>query len=95
MGDNEISNGTQTTLELNLNGFHLNLMNTTKSWDENFKQYGDLMQKSIDDIDSFFKPDELTDLHQRAKKSSITQVCRFSKFEHILNFFIFVFFFHV
>lgn len=74
MGDDGISERFRAELELELDQFHTNLTNTSKSWDKLLIQFSNSMQQSMDDVQTYFEPNELEDLHDTTKNYIMDQV---------------------
>lgn len=74
MGDDEISSGFLETLELNLNEFQSNLTSTSRVWDKYLDEFGESMQKSIDENSAYYESDEFSRLFEGKKNRYINQV---------------------
>lgn len=78
MGNDEISTGYQVALELDLNEFNSNLVNTTTSWNQYSDEYIESMQKSIDSTPTYYGVLEFKNLHEQTKNRCIIQVGDYS-----------------
>lgn len=74
MGDVEITESFREKLEHDLNHLQVALAKVFESYHDCLDHYTNLLQKSIQDIDSYFSPNDLIKLHLNTKNEAKTQV---------------------
>lgn len=81
VGNENISATFQKKLERNLIDLRLLLDQMLKFNQNSIQHYMEFMQKSFDQVKTYFNATELTKLHQRYENDSLTQVSIFYSFK--------------
>lgn len=75
MGDDEISDEFKNKLEQNLDDFHSHLIEMLRFYHASLRSYSQSMENALRNVESYFKPNDLLELYQKTKNSTLTKVC--------------------
>lgn len=79
MGDDEISGSFRQKLDRDLKAFQSSVIKTLQLFNDNLQFHTNSMQTSLDENAEYFKPTQLSELHERTKRISISKVWIFAK----------------
>lgn len=75
MGDDEISDEFKEKLEQNLDDFHSYLIEMLRFYHASLRSYSQSMENALGNVESYFKPNDLLELQQKTKNSTLAKVC--------------------
>lgn len=74
MGSNDISKDFRSKFDHDIGNLRSSLNRIFHIYYESVSLYNESMGQSLDEAESYFKPKQMTEIHERTKRSIISQV---------------------